>query len=203
MPLLTGPGCTPSVACPATPFPTATAVCTCTPSVSGVNDVYIIPCDQELTEANITSLAWWTALAAGSGSASSFLGNLGIGLGSIAKKEDKKDRFGSCEIERVINTTWALKYEMKCFDKSAEKITHAQVDTLITASKNYLLIARMCDGDNTVLPVGHFTLSDFNWTVTDNVLDAQIISLEFSWFELGLPKTYDVTGLSTVVPKAA
>lgn len=202
MPVLTGPGCIPSVACPATPFPTATANCTCIPSQSGVNDIYIIPCDQALTEVNVLDTAFWTALVAGSSPSSSFLGALGIGLGSIAKKSDKKDRFGSCEVERVVNTTWAIKYVLKCFDKSAEKITHQQVNALITGAKNYLLIARMCDGDETVLPVGKFTLSDFNWVVTDDALDPQTVELEFSWLELGLPKTYDVVGLNAIVPKA-
>lgn len=156
-----------------------------------------------MSEANLTDTGWWQDLKDGSSPGTSFLGNLGIGLGSIGKKADKKDRFGSCEVERVVSTQWAIKYVMKCFDKSTEKVTHAQVNALITGSKNYLLIARMCDGDNTVLPVGSFTLSDFNWVVTDNVLDPQQVELEFSWFELGLPKTYDVTGLSAVVPKAA
>lgn len=203
MPVLNAAGCTPSEACPATGFPIATANCTCIPSQSGVNDLYVIPCDQVMSEANITNTGWWEDIVAGLESPGfSSLGNLGKGLGSITKKTDKKDRFGSCEIERVVSTTWALKYVMKCFDKSTEKVTHDQVNTLITAAKNYLLIARMCDGDNTVLPIGPFTLSDFNWIVTDDAQDNQSIELEFSWIELGLPKTYDVAGLSAVVPKA-
>lgn len=204
MPVSTGAACVPSIACPATAFPVATASCICTPSQSGVNDIYILPCDQILSEANVTDAAgFWADLVAGIESPGfSSLGNLGKGLGSITKKTDKKDRFGSCEIERVVNTTWAIKYVLKCFDKSAEKTTHSQVNALITAAKNYILVARMCDGDNTVLPVGPFTLSDFNWIVTDDALDPQSIELEFSWNELGLPKTYDVAGLSAVVPKA-
>lgn len=202
MPVQTAAACVPSVACPATPFPVATANCTCIPTQAGVNDLYVIRCDEEMTETNILDTAWWQTLQDGDSPGFSNLGNLGKGLGSIAKKTDKKDRFGSCEIERVVSTTWALKYVMKCFDKSAEKITHAQVNALITDASSYQLIARMCDGANTVLPVGPFTLSDFNWVVSDDAQDNQSIELEFSWIELGLPKTYDVTGLSAVVPKA-
>lgn len=203
MPVLTAAACTPSVACPATPFPVATAVCTCEPSQSGVNDIYIIPCDQEMTEENILDTAFWQALKDGESTTGSFLGNLGKGVGSITKKTDKKFRFGSCEIERVTSTTWALKYVMYCFDKSADKVTHEQVNALISNAKNYQLIARMCDGPDTVLPVGPFTLSDFNWVVTDDAAgDPQSIELEFSWIELGMPKTYVVTGLSAIVPKA-
>ena len=202
MPVLTAAACVPSVECPATPFPVATASCTCTTSTGGVNDLYLIPCDQEISEANILSTAWWEALlTAGSGGGSA-LGNMGLGLGNIAKKTDKKERLSSCKVEQVISTTWALTYILKCFDKSAEKITHEQVNALITASKNYQLIARMCDGENTVLPVGPFATSDFNWTVPDNFEELQFITLELSWVELGLPRTYDVAGLSAVVPKA-
>lgn len=203
MPVLTAAACTPSIACPATPFPVATASCQCSLTTGGVNDLYFIPCNETMSEINILDISWWTALlSAGSGGGSA-LGNLGIGLGSIAKKTDKKERVGSCKVEQVISTTWALKYVLKCFDKSTEKVTHEQVNQLITNAKNYQLVARMCDGDNTVLPVGPFTTSDFNWIVPDNFEEVQTVELEVSWFELGLPKTYNVTGLSAVVPKAA
>lgn len=203
MPVLTAAGCTPSLACPASPFPVATANCSCTLSTGGVNDLYFIPCDQVMSETNLLDTAWWTDLVAGSSPGTSFLGNLGIGLGSIGKKTDKKERVSSCKIEQLVSTTWALKYVLKCFDKSSEKVTHEQINQLISNAGNYLAIARMCDGDNTVLPIGSFSLSDFNWIVPDNFEETQTIELEISWFELGLPKTYDVAGLSAVVPKAA
>jgi hypothetical protein len=203
MPVLTAAACVPSVACPATPFPVATASCSCTLSTGGVNDLYFIPCDQVLSEVNLLDTAWWEALVAGDSPGSSFLGNIGIGLGSIAKKTDRKERVGSCKTEQVVSTTWALTYTLKCFDKSVEKVTHEQINTLINGAGNYLVIARMCDGDNTVLPIGTFIVSDFNWTVPDNFEEVQSVLIELSWFELGLPKTYDVTGLSAVVPKAA
>jgi len=203
MPVLSAAACVPSVACPATPFPVATANCSCTLSTGGVNDLYFIPCDQVMSEVNILDTAWWQTLVDGDSPGSSFLGNLGIGLGSIAKKTDKKERVSSCKVEQLISTTWALKYVLKCFDKSSEKVTHEQMDALINNAGSYLAIARMCDGDNTVLPIGIFTLSDFNWIVPDNFEEVQSVELEISWFQLGMPKTYDVTGLSAVVPKAA
>ncbi len=205
MPVLTAAACVPSVACPASPFPVATANCSCTLTTGGVNDLYFIPCDQVMSETNILNIAWWTALVAGESGVSgniSFLGNLGIGLGSIGKKTTKTERVSSCRVEQVTSVTWALKYVLKCFDKSAGKVTHEQMNALITSAGNYLVIARMCDGDNTVLPIGVFTTSDFDWIVPDNFEENQSITVELSWFELGLPKTYDVTGLSAVVPKA-
>lgn len=159
-----------------------------------------------MSEANITSTAWWEALIAGESGASapvSFLGNIGQGLGSIAKKTDRKERVSSCKVEQLVSTTWAITYTLKCFDKSTEKVTHEQINALINSAKDYLLIARMCDGENTILPVGSFTLSDFNWTVPDNFEEVQSLLIELSWVELGMPKTYDVAGLSAVVPKAA
>lgn len=203
MPVLTAAACVPSAECPATPFPVATANCTCTTTTGGVNDLYFIPCDQVMNEANVISTAWWQALVDGDSPGTSFLGNIGKGLGSIAKKADKKDRLSSCKVEQVISTTWGLKYVLKCFDKSVEKVTHEQINALIANSGSYQLIARMCDGDNTVLPIGPMSLSDFNWIVPDNFEELQTIELELSWVELGLPKTYTVTGLSAVVPKAA
>lgn len=203
MPVLTAAACVPSLACPATPFPVATAICTPLTSAGGVNDLYFIPCSEPMTETNILDTAWWSSLLTGGSGGSSALGNMGIGLGSITKKSDKKERISSCKVEQVISTTWSLKYVLKTFDKSADKITHEQINALISDSGDYQLIARMCDGENTVLPIGPMALSDFNWTVPDNFEELQTIELELSWVELGLPKTYDVAGLSSVIPKAA
>lgn len=203
MPVLTAAACIPSVDCPATPFPVATASCVCTTSVGGIAGLYFIPCSEVMSEINILDTAWWQSLVDGDSPGFSNLGNIGKVLGSIAKKTDRKERLSSCSTEQVINTTWALTAILKCFDKSTDKITHQQVNALITNASNYQLVARMCDGDNTVLPIGPMVLSDFNWTVPDNFEENQSITLELSWNELGLPKTYDVTGLSAVVPKSS
>ncbi len=203
MPVLTAAACLNTDVCPVTPFPAATALCSPLTSAGGVNDLYFIPCNEVMSEANILSTSWWQDLVDGSSPGTTFLGALGLGLGSIGKKSDKKERIGSCKVEQIISTTWALKYVLKTFDKSVDKITHAQINALLTSASRYLVIARMCDGENTVLPIGVFSLSDFNWTVPDNFEELQTVELEVSWIELGLPKTYDVVGLSAIVPKAA
>lgn len=203
MPVLSAAACLNADVCPIIPFPTATALCNPVTSAGGVNDLYFIPCDQEMTETNILDSAWWAALVAGDSPNGSFLGNMGLMLGSIAKKASKTDRIGSCKVEQIISTSWALKAVFKTFDKSIDKITHTQINALINSGSRYQVIARMCDGDNTVLPIGIFSLSDFDWTVPDNFEDIQTVTIEISWIELGLPTTYVVTGLSAIVPKAA
>lgn len=203
MPVLTAPGCTNTDQCPVTPFPTAGSLCTPLTTAGGVNDLYFIPCSETLSEANLLNTAWWQALLDGDSPGTSLLGNVGAGLGSIAKKSDRRERLSSCKVEQIVSTTWALTYILKTFDKTSEKVTHEQLNTLLTSASRYLLVARMCDGDNTVLPIGTFTVSDVNWTVPDNSEEVQTVTIEISWVEFGLPKTYDITGLSTVVPKAA
>src|SRR3972149_2357964 len=198
MPVLTAAACNPSVDCPLVQFPQSSALCQCDLAVGGVNDLYFIPCDQVMSETNILDIAWWQNLVT-----NSLLGRLGIGLGSIAKKSDKKERVGSCRPEQIVQTTWALTYVIKCFDKTSARVTTEQANTLINKFNNFLLIARMCDGTDTILPIGIFTTSDFNWTVPDNSEEFQTVTLELSWLELALPKPYDVAGLSAVLPKAA
>lgn len=208
MPVLTAAACNPSVDCPLVQFPQSSALCVCDLAVGGVNDLYIIPCTAVMSEENILDPQWWAGMIDNGESESvseggATLGRIGIGLGSIAKKSDKKERVGSCRTEQIVQTTWALTYVIKCFDKTSARITTEQVNTLINRFSNFLLVARMCDGDDTILPIGRFTTSDFNWTVPDNSEEFQSITLELSWLELGLPKTYDVPGLSAVLPKAA
>lgn len=198
MPVLTAAACNPNVDCPLVQFPQSSALCQCDLAVGGVNDLYFIACDQVMSEANILDVGWWQGLIE-----NEQLGRLGIGLGSIAKKSDKKERVGSCRTEQIVQATWALTYVIKCFDKTSARTTTEQANTLITKFNNFLLVARMCDGTDTVLPIGTFTTSDFNWNVPDNSEEFQTVTLELSWVELGLPKTYDVAGLSAVLPKAA
>lgn len=198
MPVLTAAACTTSEDCALVQFPQSSALCLCELSVGGINDLYFIPCTEVMSETNLLDLGWWQALIDDGN-----LGRMGMGLGSIAKKSDKKERVGSCRTEQIVQTTWALKYQIKCMDKTSARTTTEQVDTLITRFNNFLLIARMCDGTDTVLPIGIFTTSDFNWNVPDNAEEFQFVEIELSWLQLGLPRTYDVAGLSAVLPKAS
>lgn len=203
MPYLTGPSCVIGD-CGTPDFPESTSTCTCDLAAGGVNELYFIPCTETMSEANVISVAWWEALlpTGGSGSAATGgLGRSGAGLGSIARKDVKTERVASCRTAQLISITWALKFQIKCFDKSSARTTCAKMNELILHADKYLVIARMCDGDEVVLPIGVFATSDFNWTVPDNFEESQVAEFELSWKELGFPCTVDVTGLSAVLPK--
>lgn len=202
MPLLTAAACNPTVDCPIIVFPQANESCTCTLAVGGVNALYFFPCTAVMSEANILNTGWWDDFVNGSGDLGVALATISGGLGSIAKKADRKERVSSCRVEQIVSTTWALTYVIKCIDKSSARTTNDQVDALINNMNNFIVAARMCDGEDTILPIGRFTTSDFNWTVPDNFEEFQSISFELSWVELGMPRTYDVAGLSAVLPKS-
>jgi hypothetical protein len=197
MPVTTGAACLTSETCPVVAMPTRSVLCGLDFLYGGINDIYVIPCTETLSQVNITSTAWWTTLT-GAG----HLGNLGLGLGSIAKKSDKKEKVGSCRGEQIISTTWALKYVIKSFDKTSADITTEQVNALLKRYNNFQIVARMCDGADTVLPIGTFSVSDFNWIVPESNEDLQTVEFEISWIEFGKPKLYTVAGLSAIVPKA-
>lgn len=195
MPYTTAPACVLGT-CPAPVFPVTDASCVCDLAVGGVNELYFIPCTETMNEANVADLTWWQALVT-----NGTLGRSGIGLGSIGKKGTKTERVGSCRTEQVISITWALKYVIKCMDKSSARTTCGKMNELVLRFDKYLLIARMCEGAESVLPIGVFTTSDFDWVVPDNFEENQNATLELSWKELGFPCTVDVPGLGTVVPK--
>jgi len=197
MPYLSGPACILGT-CDAPVFPTLTAACVCTVATGGINELYFIPCTETLSEANVTDPDWWAALVDPS---TGTLGRSGLGLGSIGKKNSKSERVGSCRSEQITNITWALKFTIKCFDKTSARVTCAKMTELLTNFSRYLLVARMCDGDEVVLPVGVFTTTDFDWIVPDNFEENQSAVLELSWNQLAFPCTVDVPGLEAVLPK--
>ena len=197
MPVLNGAACITNVDCPVVPFPSAAAACSPSLSVGGVNDIYVVPCTEEVTEVNILDTTWWTTLKT-----AGHLGNIGLGLGSIGKKSVKTEKVSSDRVEQMISSTWALKYIIKTIDKSSADVTRSQVNTLLSKYSRYLVIARMSEGDDSVLPIGKFSVSDFDWVVPESNDDVQNIMFELSWVEFGLPKIYSVTGLSAIVPKA-
>lgn len=198
MPYLNGPGCVLTEGCGVPNFPTSVANCVCETAAGGINELYFIPCTSTFTEANITDLAFWSALV---DEDTGTLGRSGIGLGSIAKGNVVTERVGSCRDVQIMSITWNMTFAIKCFDKSSARSTCAKMNELVNNFDKYLLVARMCDGENTVLPVGRFTTSDFDWVVPDNSDETQTATLQLSWKEKGFPCTVDVAGLSTVLPK--
>lgn len=197
MPLLTGPGCI-ATNCVSVQFPILPALCNCTTAKGGIGNVYAIPCTESLTAANIMSLAWWADLIADGN-----IGTFGRIMGSLKKKSDKKERISSCSVEEIQSLTWALSVTIKCFDKTSADTTTDQVNTLLQNASRFLFIARMCEGDDSIIPIGSAVVSDFDWDVPDNFEDLQKLPFELSWIEFGKPKIYQVAGLSSILPKNA
>lgn len=200
MPYLSGPGCVIQDGCAEPNFPTSTQQCVCEIAVGGINELYFVPCTETFSEANVLDVDWWSTLV-GTTEAPGALGRSGLGIGSIAKGGQQNERVASCRTEQLISITWNLTFQIKCFDKSSARSTCAKMNELILNFNKYLLVARMCDGDNTILPVGIFNTSDFDWTVPDNNEESQVAQVVLSWKELGFPCTVDVPGLSGVLPK--
>lgn len=196
MPFIDGPACVLEPGCGAPDFPEAEAVCECTPAVGGINELYFLPCTATFTQVNVLDVAWWQGfLTAGT------LGRSGLGLGSIGKKNQRNERFASCRTEQITGLIWALKYQQKCFDKTAARSTQAKYNELLKNFSKYLVVARMCDGGEDVLPIGQFETTDINWVVPDNFEENQMVEIELSWREMGIPTPITVPGLAAILPK--
>lgn len=201
MPLATGAGCLLEDGCTIPEFPTSVGTCVCTPAVGGINELYFIPCDSVMSAANVVSTAWWEGLLGITPAGDSVVGRSGIGLGSIGKKSQKNDRLGSCRTEQITTITWALKFGIKCFDKTSARSTQKKLNMLLLNGDKFLVIARMCDGNEEILPIGRFVASDLNWVVPDNFEENQLLEIELSWQELGIPEPITATGLAAILPK--
>lgn len=204
MPVLTAPACDSDDCITQMVFPATASGCVCETAQGGINELYFIPCTETMSEANLLLLTWWTGLL-GDPDADPVvprkLGRSGMGLGSIGKKGDTRARVASCRPEQLTSITWALKFRQLCFDKTSARTTCEKMNAIINNFNSFLVVARMCDGADTILPIGVFTTSDSNWIVPETSEESQSIEYELSWKELGMPCTLDVPGLSTVLPK--
>jgi len=197
MPFNTGPGCDLG-SCDAPVFPVTAAACICETAVGGISELYFVPCTETMSEANVTDPDWWQGLIT-----DNKLGRSGLGLGSIAAGNKTTRRKSSCKPEEITGITWNLTFQIVCVDKTSARTTSKKVNEMLNKSSKYLLLARMCDGEEEVLPVGSFAATDIDWTVPDNVDEDRVVQIVLSWKEKQLPDTVDVPGLSAVLPKAA
>lgn len=197
MPVLIGPACLTGTNCPVVLFPKNPDACARSMRKGGVNDLYFIPCSEVLSEVNLLDIAWWQGLLT-----ANKVGNIGIGLGSIARESIQTEKVGSESLPEPVNMSWGITYTIKNFDKTSADVTKEQMDKLLTRFPSFILVARMSDGDDTVLPIGNYTPADFNWTVPEDALQVQSIQFKLTWYEFGLPKQYTVAGLNAILPKA-
>lgn len=200
MPFLTGPACTIDEECTQPAFPQSDNQCNCETLLGGINELYFIPCTETFSEENVTSIPWWQNLL-DDDPGPRLLGRSGLILGSIAKLSDTRERVGSCRTEQITSITWGLTAQIKCFDKSSARSTCAKLNELVNNFSRYLVVARMCDGDDVILPIGKFDTNDIDWTVPDNNDELQVAQIVLAWKEKGFPCTIDVAGLSAVLPK--
>lgn len=179
-------------------FPVLPQVCNCDVAEGGISELYFIPCSvpNGFTQANMTDIATWQALVGANN-----LGRTGEIVGSIAKVSDTKQRTSSCKDERITTMTWGLTAKIYCFDKTSANTTCLQMNELITKHKNYLVVARMCDGENTILPIGRVNLADYNWTVPETYEELQYVEFQLTWKYFGQPCVVEVANLSSVVAK--
>ncbi len=197
MPYINAPACVLGE-CEAPAFPVTTAACSCEIVLGGIGELYIIPCTETLSQANVTDPEWWSGLIA-----DNKLGRMGKGVGSISKGNVFKARTSSCGPEQIINIEWNLNFRELCQDISSARTTQKKYTELITRFSSYLVIARMCSGPETIMPIGKFTATDADYVVPEVIDEAQTVSIVLTWKERGLPETVDVAGLSTVLPMVA
>ncbi len=163
-----------------------------------INDIYFIDCSEEISNANLIDTDWWAGLIT-----DSKIHNLGVGIGSYAKKNSATFDAGGCGSPTIESIEWAIQYELFCIDKGTTAHTHEFANALLNgATKNYNVVARLCGGDNLIVPIGKVDISDFD-NILPNATD-QFMSFkyEFSWKSMTVPHILDVAGLSTVLAKA-
>jgi len=174
------------------------SACECKPWSGRLNDLYFIDCSLTVNETNLLDLNWWDA-----GIDAGKIFNMGVGIGGYKKKGATTFDAGGCYGTTVEQVEWSLTYELYCVDKSSVHYTHSFASKLLNgAMKNYNLIARYCDGENTILPIGKVVMADMDNELPTDTTGFMKFSYEFTWRAMDIPTPLEVAGLSSVLAKA-
>lgn len=177
--------------------PVPSTSCECTTWSGRLNDLYFIECTEEVNEDNLLNAGWWSVLVQ-----DGKIHRMGMGIGSYAKKNLTTFDKGGCGSASVEQIEWAINYQIFCVEKT-EFLSHQFADAMVKgAYKNYNLVARYCDGDEVILPIGKVTLSDFDSALPASPEEFMSFTYEFSWKGLWVPSPLVVAGLNDFVPKA-
>lgn len=185
--------------CNPTSLPTKTSTtCECTTWSGRLNDLYFIECSETISEANLLDTAWWQSAID-----DNKIKNLGVGIGAYGQKNITTFDKGGCGSASVEQIEWALTYKQYCVDKSSAFYNHEFAEAIVKgALKFYNVIARFCDGDDVILPIGKVDLSSFNNLLPESREEFMSFEYEFSWKGLVVPTPLIVTGLNNILPKA-
>ena len=192
--------------CSSVELPALTASCACDTWKGRINDLYFVDCSLELTKANLLDTAWWTA-AVNAGK----IKKIGVGIGGYQKDEVTTFDAGGCGDATVEQIKWALNYQVFCIDQTSGGstdypegyYTHEFANALINgALANYNLIARYCDGDEVIVPIGKVDLADFDNILPTATTEFMSFTYKFTWKSLKVPHPVTVPGLNAILPKA-
>ncbi len=185
--------------CTKTVLPTkSTSACDCNTWTGRLNDLYFIDCSEALNSANIVDIDWWEGLIA-----DGKIFNFGVGIGGYKVKNTTTFDAGGCGSPSVENIEWQLTYQLFCIDKSSAMYTHEFASSLLNgAIKNYNVVARFCDGENMVLPIGAVTIGAFDNELPEDSNGFFSFKYEFNWKSMQPPFPIEIAGLSSVLQKA-
>ena len=193
------------IGCPVNCTPqTLPIISSCNDDVDGwrgrIVDIYFIPCDAEITEANLLDLQWWSALMA---LPTPSLRRVGMGVGTYALGEQLKLDGGGCAGEEIVESVWELTYNINKLDTSADNKTHALMNALLGgALKNYNVIARYCKPDDRILLMGRANLESLTNTHPGGLKEFQSFEIKLRWTPNNntVPQPFLVPDLHTVLP---
>jgi hypothetical protein len=199
MPLLSNFTDCSASACAKTVLPAKTAsACDCKLWSGRINDIYFVDCGEEVSPTNIVDTGWWEDLVA-----NGKIFNFGAGIGGFKVKDKVVFDAGGCGTATIQNMTWQITYKVFCVDKSTAFYTHNFANTLLAgALKNYNVILRLCDGENTLVPIGSVQLGDFDNELPDDNNAFFSFMYEFNWKSMEAPLPIEVAGLSSVISKS-
>ena len=168
-----------------------------------INELLLVPCSEVVNDTTILDVQFWSDLFCGVAPAFPLGRRTGNIVGDIIGTNGTAiDTGANCGIPSLVNVnkTFELTFFKRSFDKSADFLTNKFFSELEKGGwDRYKVFARMCNFEDTLMPIGKVALTKNIFTLPQGIEDVMTLEIGLSWKQKGVPTPIKIIGLDAAL----
>ena len=165
-----------------------------------INELLLVPCSSIVNDTTVIDVQFWSDLFCGT----TPLGRrTGAVVGDIIGANGTAiDTGANCGIPSLVNVNkqFELTFFKRAFDSSEEFLTNKFFSELEKGGcDRYKIFARMCNFEDTLMPIGKVALTKNIFTLPQGIEDVMTLEIGLSWRQKGVPTPIKIPGLDAAL----